>query len=333
MKLSVITQGISTVFTVGILLTCVFPIQAQADQAQVDWVSPYYRDHTLVGKIFSTRDQQWLTESKLIEQLKSKQLILLGESHTNTDHHIGQARIIEQWLKPAKPTALVFEMLAYDNWIDYTLPKLDLDSLTAKLEQIAGRWKWPLYQPILQLQIAHQLPMLGGNLTKQQLDAYSSGDACEVSRNNISLNACHALPEAQQQEVKQLIFDAHCGYLTMDDTQPMMHVQAAKDASFSLAMAEIADTHQVVLIAGAIHVRKDIGVPVHLQKLGYSIDQSIVSMAFLNVQEDKHQVEDYFEGSEADKQFDYVIFTPSERNQDPCEEFAEQLKKMKHLAK
>lgn len=110
----------------------------------------------------------------------------------------------------------------------------------------------------------------------------------------------------------------------------MMQVQLAKDASFALTMANLKDQYQIALIAGAVHVRKDIGVPVHLQKLGFPLHETVASVAFLNVDPNKLQISDYFSDANITHQYDYVIFTPSERNQDPCEEFADQLKKMKH---
>ena len=94
-------------------------------------------------------------------------------------------------------------------------------------------------------------------------------------------------------------------------------------------MANIGNTHKVALIAGAVHVRKDIGVPVHLQRLG----RKSVSIAFVNVDPDKLSVEEYLDHAELIRQFDYLYFTPSERNQDPCIEFAEQLNKMKKLTR
>lgn len=299
-----------------------------ASQVQAQWQSQYYRDHPLVGKVFSTTSQQWVTRTQLMQTLHEKQFILLGETHTNPDHHTGQAHLIEQLTLKSGSVVLVFEMLSYDEWSGFRLPKLGLDELTAKLKQTAGRWDWDIYTPILQLQVEHQLPMVGANLTRTQLDKYSSGELCEVSRNSLMLDSCEVLDEYQQQVIKQLIFDAHCEYLPMANTQPMMQVQAAKDASFALSMVD-EQAQQVVLIAGAVHVRKDIGVPVHLQQLGYDVDKSTVSLAFINVQPDKNNVSDYFEGSGAAQQFDYLLFTPSERNQDPCVEFAEQLKKMK----
>ncbi len=296
--------------------------------AHAQWQSQYYRDHPLVGKIFSTEAQQWITQTQLMQTLHEKQFVLLGETHTNPDHHIGQAQLIEQLISKSNSVVLVFEMLSYDEWSGFRLPGLEVNELTDKLKQTAGRWDWDIYNPILQLQVEHQLPMVGANLTRAQLDKYSSGELCEVARNNLILNACNVLNEQQQQAIKQLIFDAHCEYLPMANTQPMMQVQAAKDASFALSMAD-EQAQQVVLIAGAVHVRKDIGVPVHLQELGYDVDKSTVSLAFINVQPDKNHVSDYFGSSDAAQQFDYLLFTPSERNQDPCVEFAEQLKKMK----
>ena len=85
-------------------------------QVQADWQSLYYRDHPLVGKIYSSADEAWISRQQMDVELKKSQYILLGEIHTNLDHHIGQADIIHSWISAEKETALVFEMLAYDDW-------------------------------------------------------------------------------------------------------------------------------------------------------------------------------------------------------------------------
>ena len=303
-------------------------------QSHAQWQSLYYRDHALVGKIFSTQDQQWVTEAHLIEALQGKQFLLLGETHTNPDHHIGQARLLEQWLANSqRATALVFEMIIYDDWVQHRVPQLTLDELTQKLEQVAERWPWQLYQPLLQLQIKHQLPMVGGNLSRAQLDKFSTNEQCDITRKELTINTCDVLDQTQQETIKQLIYDAHCEYLPLAHTPPLLQAQVAKDASFAISLADNAASHHVALIAGAVHVRKDIGVPVHLQALGYSIAKSIISVAFINVQPGKNNVADYFDSPHIAEQYDYILFTPSERNQDPCEEFAEQLQRMKHKPK
>lgn len=310
---------------VGLLLMALCASQSvYANQAPL-----YYLDHPLVGKVFSANHRHWVTEAHLTQMLQDKQFILLGESHTNPVHHAGQARLIEHWLKAEKPTALVFEMLAYGDRSQTNDFKVSLEALTSNLEKVASGWQWHLYEPLLALHLKHQLPMHGGNLVSAQKNDFSSGQSCQLSRQGMTIDVCDLFGSSQQRRLQQLIFEAHCEYLPMAQTPPLMRIQIAKDASLAMTMAEIGDSHQVALIAGAIHVRKDIGVPVHLHELGYSHETSVASVAFVNVQPGKLQVDDYFDEAGVADQYDYVIFTPSERNQDPCIEFSEQLRKMK----
>ncbi len=301
----------------------------QVSQAHADWQSLYYRDHLLVGKIFSTQEKVWISPQQLDSKIRDEQIILLGETHSNPDHHIKQAEIIENWLATGRAVALAFEMLAYDDWEQSLYSEYSLGALRQKLEQVSSQWDWEIYQPILEIQIKYQLPIVGANLTRIQLDQYSSGEKCQVTRQEDSLDVCDSINEQQQTVIKQLIFDAHCGYLPVEYTKPLMRTQVAKDASFALSVSNMGKTHKVALIAGAVHVRKDIGAPVHLQRLG----KQSVSIAFVNVDPDKLTVEEYIGPTDLGRQFDYIYFTPSERNQDPCVEFAEQLKKLKKLTK
>ena len=314
---------------IGLLLLLVFANCGVVSLANADWQSLYYRDHPLVGKIFSTQDKSWISAQQLDANIEHQQFILLGETHTNPDHHIGQANIIEKWLSSKQSTALVFEMLAYEDWDQPLHPDYSLEELHQKLEEVSSQWEWEIYKPILEVQIKHQLPMVGANLTRAQLDQYSADKKCQLSRQGTSLEFCDSMTEDQKNTIKQLIFDAHCGYLPLEHTAVLLKAQMAKDASFAVSLANMGDTHKVVLIAGAVHIRKDIGVPVHLQRLG----KQSVSIAFINVDPEKLTVEDYVDHADLDKQFDYLYFTPSERNQDPCVEFAEQLKKMKKTTK
>jgi uncharacterized iron-regulated protein len=312
---------------IGLLLLLMSAASSIASLAHADWQSLYYRDHPFVGKVFSTRDEVWISAQQLDVNIQHEQFILLGETHTNPDHHIGQAKILEKWLSADQPTAIVFEMLAYDDWKKPLNPEYSLADLYKKLEEVSSQWDWEIYKPILEIQIKNQLPMVGANLTREQLDEYSSGKECRVARKSASLEFCDLLAEDQQASIRQLIFDAHCGYLPLEHTDPLLRIQMAKDASFALSVANIGNTHKAALIAGAVHIRKDIGVPVHLQRLG----KQSVSIAFMNVDPEKLRVEEYVGHANLNQKFDYLYFTPSERNQDPCVEFAEQLKKIKTL--
>lgn len=321
-------QNVAIHCTRLLLLSCCLLAQGHAQ-----WQSQYYRDHPLAGKIYSTGDQAWISEQALIAKLHETRLLLLGETHSNADHHSRQAHIIQAWMAGGSRPGLVLEMINYQDSEQLQSPAFTLETLMRRLEEIAGQWNWQAYVPILELKLEHNLPMLGANLSRQQLDQFSRQGKCEISRSQAQLNVCQALSQAQKETIRQLVFDAHCGYLPREHTESFVQTQIAKDASFALSLAKAAADDKAVLIAGSVHVRKDIGVPVHLRALG----QAAVSMTFMNVVPARTRFEDYMPAAPAaDRQeqlFDYIYFTPSDRNLDPCVEFAEQLKKIKQANK
>ena len=284
-----------------------------------EWRSPYYADHSLVGKIYSLADNNWVTIKQLNEAISNAQILLLGETHTNLDHHQGQARLISQMPNPA----IVMEMLTIERWQDQPLIWANLQDLQNQWELTAEGWKWDLYQPLLALAVNHQLPIFAANLSKQQRTQYAKQGMCQVERDGKEIDFCDTISADQKRLIEQLILDAHCGYLQAEHLPPLVNTQIAKDASFALGLVHSAKKRPAVLIAGAVHVRKDIGVPVHLQALGINS----ISIAFISVDPERVKAEQYFD-HELGRQFDYAYFTPSERNTDPCEEFAEQLQKM-----
>ena len=81
-----------------------------------EWRSPYYVDHPLVGKIYSLELKDWVVSDKLHTVIRNANYLLLGETHTNPDHHIGQAALIHQWLDSAHPSIIAMEMLASGEW-------------------------------------------------------------------------------------------------------------------------------------------------------------------------------------------------------------------------
>jgi uncharacterized iron-regulated protein len=215
------------------------------------------------------------------------------------------------------------EMLEADHWSHSGQVWQDGPQLSKALDAEASRWDWSIYQPIIDIAIDKKMPIFAANLSREALKKYAQGTVCELVHANNSMQICDTINETKYTAINQLIYDAHCGYVPTEQLNPLVNIQIAKDAAFALSMVEAGEDSNAVLIAGAVHTRKDIGVPVHLQKLG--VDS--LSIVFLPVDPLKENPETYFDQQFGD-QYDYVFFTPSERNTDPCVEFAEQLKKM-----
>lgn len=288
-----------------------------------DWQSPYYLDHPLVGKIYSLTKESFVAVDEVNTALTKAKYLLLGEKHTNADHHIGQARIIRQWLLSHQHAALVLEMLEVDTWPQSGHVWQDSEQLNTELMSLANRWDWQIYQPIIEVAVAERLPIVAANLSREALSSYSDGTACQLAREEKSVQICDTINQAKNAAINALIFDAHCGYVPREQLAPLVNIQITKDASFALSMINAGEDGNAVLITGAVHARKDIGVPVHLKKLGFDS----LSIVFKPVDPIKENPQEYLD-DRLGQQYDYIFFTPSERNTDPCVEFAEQLKKM-----
>lgn len=288
-----------------------------------DWQSSYYLDHPLVGKIYSLAEESFVTEDEVSAAFATTPFLLLGEKHTNKDHHIGQAKLIQQWHQQKGKTALVLEMLEVDAWPYAEQIWQDGDQLAEKLSAVASRWDWAIYQPIIQTAVAEQLPLFAANLSRAVLSEYADGTQCQLEREEKSTQICDTINQAEYAAINELIYDAHCGYVPRDQLNSLVNIQIAKDASFALSMINASEQHNVVLITGAVHARKDFGVPAHLKKLG----SDSLSVVFLVVDPSKKTPQEYWDES-LGQQYDFVFFTPSENDIDPCDEFAEQLKRM-----
>ncbi|HAR90981.1 MAG TPA: hypothetical protein DCR45_08405, partial [Gammaproteobacteria bacterium] len=96
--------------TVIAVLTLSHPLSAQVDNPE-NWQSVLYADHQLVGKIWSSREQQFISPDNLWPSLISASYLLLGEKHDNPDHHAIQLAVIERLISDGAVSQMTFEML------------------------------------------------------------------------------------------------------------------------------------------------------------------------------------------------------------------------------
>ena len=112
--------------------------------------------------------------------------------------------------------------------------------------------------------------------------------------------------------------ESHCGQIPDNAIDRMADIQWARDARIAASLARAGQRDGAVLIAGAGHVRRDRGVPVHLAR--QAPDASIASVAFVEVDAAAVKPGDYAKAFGSDAlPFDYVWFTPKVDDADPCE--------------
>ena len=72
----------------------IFLLAATPAIAQERWMSLAGRDHPLAGSVWDVAAAAFLSAADLIAKLSAANIVLLGETHTNPDHHRLQARIV-----------------------------------------------------------------------------------------------------------------------------------------------------------------------------------------------------------------------------------------------
>lgn len=285
-----------------------------------NWESPHYRDHPLVGKIWDTEKNSWITEKQLRVELLEYNYVLLGETHKNIDHHLLQARMVNFLVEAgAKPT-VVMEMLAVEAWKDQPTTWTNLETLKEQAKIRNDGWQWDLYAPILQSVVQHRLKLKAGNIESKALHTWSNKAGSYTPE---EVFAEYWIAPGDFKQLKRDVIKSHCGHANTAFVQFMARAQLQRDRIMTHAL--ISNKSPVVLIAGAGHVRNNYAIPMQLlnkyQRLSY------ISVAFTPVHPERLNPEDYL--GDVSKAFDVLYFTPSYTNQDPCVQFRKQLQKMR----
>ena len=190
------------------------------------------------------------------------QALLLGELHDNADLHALRAQGLAALLAQGDRPALLMEQ--FDRAQQPALDALQTpghiptgSALQAQVDALLALggpgWHWPFYRPVLQLAVAHGLPVVAANLSR--------ADARRVAQLGLAATGWRAdVPADLLQAQTAAIAAGHCGQLDEPSAARLALAQVARDQ----AMAQLLTRHAprgAVLLAGNGHVRADIGVP------------------------------------------------------------------------
>ena len=211
-----------------------------------------------------------VTEAVVSTETLGADSLLLGELHDNPNHHLVQARLLQNLVTSGRDVVVVWEMLRRDQQdiIDAYLaqPNADADGFAQRVGWAESGWPdWSFYRPIADVAIKAGLPMVAGGLEEgevgrligQDLDAWGEARGWSVP----------ALNDEERDRHLTAVFDGHCGLVPKERLAPMVTVQRARDLSLAYAMLQTDQLTAAVLISGNGHVRSDIGVPHILRRM------------------------------------------------------------------
>nr|WP_235514220.1 ChaN family lipoprotein [Acidovorax sp. Root217] len=187
-------------------------------------------------------------------QVLPADVLLLGEQHDAAEHQRLQREAV-QWLAARGALAAVVMEMAEQGGSTAGLARdaTEAQAQTA-LQWQDKAWPWAQYGPVVMAAVAAGVPVLGGNLPRSQMRA-AMGQA--------QWDAHLPAPALQRQYTE--IRDGHCGLLPQAQIAPMARIQIARDASMAqTATSALQPGKTVLLVAGAGHVWRGLGVPTHL---------------------------------------------------------------------
>jgi uncharacterized iron-regulated protein len=261
----------------------------------------------LDGRIRDLHKGQAMTPQALIVRLAAAQRVIVGEQHDNPDHHVLQVWLLRALAVQRPQGSLLLEMLTPSQQV-----RVDAVRRSAVLPaDLAGAlgwspgWDWNLYGPVVKFALAQGYPVLAANLDAAEIQHfYRQSPALVGARSNAA---------GVRDELLRQIRESHCGLLPESQMPAMLAVQQQRDRR--MAESLLRAPTPALLLAGAWHGRKDVGVPLHVLDLEGGEAPVVLLLAE--------------EGSEVNSAMaDYVWYTPARPPQDYCAQMRDQTGKL-----
>lgn len=221
-------------------------------------------------------------------------VLLIGEQHDAPAHQVWHRAVVRTLADRGQLAALVLEMAESGADTTGLLPDADETRVRRALRWDDEAWPWAAYGPAVMAAVTAGVPVLGGNLPRDQLRLAMKSRALD---DHLTL--------ASRQELSEKLREGHCGLLPEDRVWPLARVQLARDASMAATVrAALQPGRTVVLLAGEVHTDRVLGVPGHLPP----------GLALRSV---RLQAGDTADGTRADRA-DAVWHTPAAPATDHC---------------
>ena len=263
-------------------------------------LAPLGREHADLGRIVDLASGRTISPEQLLDRLAPAERVLVGEQHDNPDHHALQLWLLRELSRLRPQGSVSMEMLNPDqqNKVDQAQAAARAgQAITDPFDTLAWQpgWDWSLYGPLVLHQLRQPYPLLAANLDRV--------DIMQIYRQRPTLQGKHSSASDVQERLLADIRESHCGLLPDSQLPAMLAVQQQRDRR--MAETLLSAPQPSLLLAGAFHVRKDLGAPLHLADLGAHTGNAVLILAEVGRSVDASMA-------------DYVWFTAAQPEQDHC---------------
>jgi uncharacterized iron-regulated protein len=180
--------------------------------------------------------------------------LILGEQHDAAEHQSIERETVESLASQGKLAALLLEMAEEGS----STARLDRTATEAQVQAALGwndkAWPWRSYGPAVMAAVRAGVPVIGANMPRARMKNAMADVSLDVQLNGEAYTA-------QQDAVRE----GHCKLLPEAQIVPMTRIQVGRDRAMAQAIIKARQPGRtVLLISGAGHATKALGVPQHL---------------------------------------------------------------------
>ncbi|WP_426071715.1 ChaN family lipoprotein [Janthinobacterium sp. DSP2-3-3] len=220
-----------------------------------------------LGEIVDLRSGKRLSAEQLLAQLAAAPRVIIGEQHDQLSHHQIEQWLLQQLQGQRPQGSVLLEMLNPDQQakVDKVKPWLQTDPVVrpehvAELLAWQPSWKWEQYGDLVMTVMRAPYPVWSANLDRSEIkQLFVDKPAVQGTHSNLANDG------KVHDKLKDIIRVMHDNQIDAPRLAAMLSVQQQRDRR--MAERLLAAPAPAVLIAGAYHAHKDLGVPLHVQDL------------------------------------------------------------------
>jgi len=289
-------------------------------------------ENPLLGKLYQTSSQKFIDQEQFASLLQNTNILLIGETHDNPEHHNKQVEILMHYLAHGQTGLVALEMVT-DTQMEKILKDKpnDATSLISVLNQEGDGWEYDkYYKGVFEAIYKAGYMITAANFNRKTMSAIVMEGDTGIPSEIKSIVEHVPLNEENNASLQKEIESSHCGMALGKHAVGMITGQRVRDAYMAKSVVDAkSKTDKVVLLAGSGHVRSDRGVPIYIKYLAPTLN--VVSIGLAEVVEGHDDPQDYAKRWGATSlPFDLVWFTSAVDRPDPCEELKKHMKNMPH---
>lgn len=269
-----------TVFTIFCFLLLNITLFAGEEEFNVDRLplgnpaTKYSYCAVKLNRIFDSGMNQHISHENFTQKLGESRIILVGESHTNPEHHQVQFAVIKSLTEAGKKVCLALEMFnpeqnqALQNFVDEKYPASEFMDQTGWFD--TWGYNYRMYQPIFEYARANKIPLFGVNAPRDLVSKIGRSGLTGLSKEESAKIPALDTTNVEHQFLIKTYFTGS------DALHPKLFwnrylAQSVWDAQMAEGAIEVARDNPetiVVLLAGSGHVAYNLGIGRILQKSG-----------------------------------------------------------------